>query len=149
VSSCRQACGCIPSWGHDERPEPYFGDFPHGAYWLALRPDGAKERVVSTEEYFAYEGTSLRIMWDEDAGPLWGDGGLPGDDAEWMRGALALSDALIDDLLTLMQDMSALHYGPAVDDWHEQNDRLDSRGQALAERLKAEVGARYRVWYHA
>jgi hypothetical protein len=116
---------------------------------LALRPDGAKERVVSTEEYFAYEGTSLRIMWDEDAGPLWGDGGLPGDDAEWMRGALALSDALIDDLLTLMQDMSALHYGPAVDDWHEQNDRLDSRGQALAERLKAEVGARYRVWYHA
>jgi hypothetical protein len=134
---------------HDDRPEPYFGDYPHGAYWSAIRPEGAEERAVSTEEHFSYEGTSLRIMWDEGAGPLWGDGGLLGDDAEWMRRALALGDALIDDLLAWMQDMSALHHRPAVGDWQEQSQRLDSRGEALAERLKAEIGARYRVWYHS
>ncbi len=135
---------------HDERPEPYFGDYPHGAYWSAIRPEAAKARAVSTEEYFSYEGTSLRIMWDEGAGRLWGDGGLLGGDPEWMRRALALGDALIDDLLlTWMQEMSAVHHGPVVDDWQEQSHRLDSRGEALAERLKAEVGQRYRVWYHS
>ena len=64
----------------DERPEPYFGDYPHGAYWSAIRPEGAEARAVSIEEYFSDEGTSLRIMWDEGAGPLWGDGGLLGGD---------------------------------------------------------------------
>lgn len=62
-------------------------------------------------------------MWDEGAGPLWGDGGLLGMGAEWMRRALGLSDSLIDELLTWMHDM--------------------------AERLRAEVGVRYRVRYHA
>ena len=66
-----------------------------------------------------------------------------------MRRALGLSDPLIKDLLTWMQDMTALHYGTSVSDWSEQSARLDSRGDVLAERLKGEVGSRFRVWYHA
>jgi hypothetical protein len=135
--------------GNDERLEPYFGDYPDGAYWSAVRPEGAEKRVITPEEQFSYDGTSLRIMWDEGAGPLWGDFGLLGMDTEWMRRALGLSDALVDDLLTWMRDMSALHYGSANDDWQEQKRRLDSRGDAMAERLRAEVGVRYRVRFHA
>lgn len=135
--------------GEARRPEPYFGDYPDGAYWSAVRPEGNKDKVVSDEEYFSYEGSSLRIMWDEDAGPLWGDGGVLSEDAEWMRRALGLSDALIDDLLAWKRDMTALHLGPTVDDWRGQGRRLDGRGRALAERLKDEAGPRFRVWYHA
>lgn len=146
------ACGCITAMGHDESesPEPYLGDYPHGAYWSAIRPEGAEDRVVDDEEHYLYEGNTLRIMWDEDAGPLWGDEGLLGEDAHWMRRALGLSDALIDDLLTWQRDMTTLHFGrQPVDDWPEQKRRLDDRGDALAERLEAEVGTRFRVWYHA
>jgi hypothetical protein len=135
--------------GNDEPLEPYFGDYPDGAYWSAVRPAGAEKRVVTAEEQFSYDGAGLRIMWDEGAGPLWGDFGLLGMDAEWMRRALGLSDPLIDDLLTWMRDMSALHDGSAIGDWQEQKRRLDSRGEAMAERLRAEVGVRYRVRYHA
>lgn len=138
--------------GHEEtgRPSPYFGDHPDGAYWSAIRPEGAQARAVSDEEEYSYEGADLRIMWDEDAGPLWGDEGLLREDAQWMRRALGLSDTLISDLLTWKRDMTALHFGrPPVDDWGEQKRHLDDRGQALAERLKAAVGNRFRVWYHA
>ena len=141
-----------PAMGTEEpeSPEPYFGDYPNGAYWSAIRPEGAKERVVADEEDYSYAGTDLRIMWDEDAGPLWGDEGLLGEDAQWIRRTLGLSDALIDDLLTWKQDMTTLHFGrPPVDDWPEQKRRLDDRGDALAVRLNAEVGNRFRVWYHA
>ena len=139
-----------PAMGKKKRKPSslYFGDYPHGTYWSAIRSD-ADRPVVTDEERYSYAGTVLRIMWDEGAGPLWGDGGLLGDDAEWMRRALGLSDPLIKDLLTWMQDMTALHYGTSVSDWSEQSGRLDSRGDALAERLKAEVGPRFRVWYHA
>lgn len=135
--------------GEDEEGPPlYFGDYPHGAYWSAVVPEGAAQPVVSDEEYFSYEGSLLRIMWDEDAGPLWGEEGLLGEDAEWMRRALGLSDSLIADLLTWMSDMAALHYGPSVADWRERGQRLDARGRGLAERLQQEVGSRYKVWYH-
>jgi hypothetical protein len=138
--------------GHDEleRPKPYFGDYPSGAYWSAISPEGSEELVVDDVEHYSYEGTGLRIMWDEAAGPLWGDEGLLGEDAQWMRRALGLSDALIDDLLTWKRDMTTLHYGrPPVHDWPEQKRRLDDRGGALAVRLNAEVGEKFRVWYHA
>lgn len=132
------------------RPKPYLGDYPHGPYWSAIRPEGAEAGVVADEEGCSYEGTGLRIMWDEDAGPLWGDEGLLGEDAQWIKRALGLSDTLIDDLLTWKQDMTALHFGrPPVDDWREQKRRLDDLGDALAVRLKAEVGEQFRVWHHA
>ena len=52
-------------------PSPYFGDYPHGTYWSAIRSD-ADRRVVTDEERYSYTGTVLRIMWDEGAGPLVG-----------------------------------------------------------------------------
>ena len=42
-----------------ESPEPYFGDYPHGAYWSAIRPEGAEERVVDDAEHYSYKGTGL------------------------------------------------------------------------------------------
>jgi hypothetical protein len=87
-------------------------------------------------EEYSYEWTVLRIMWDEDAGPRWGDEGLLGEDAQWMKRALGLSDALTDDLLTWKRDMTPLRVGrPPVNDWHAPKRRLDDRGDALAERL--------------
>lgn len=116
--------------------------------WSAIRSD-ADRRVVTDEERDSYTGAVLRIMWDEDAGPLWGDFGLLGEEPRWMRRALGLSESLIDDLLTWKRDMTALHFGrPSVEDWQEQKRRLDDRGEALAARLKADVGTQFRVWYH-
>ena len=135
--------------GEAERPQPYLGDYPGGAYWAAVLPEGVEAPVDGDEEDLIYEGSFLRIMWDEDAGPLWGEGGLLGEDAEWMARALGLSDSLIAGLLTWKRDMTALHLGPPLDDWRERGRRLDDRGRALAEQLQEEVGPRYRVWYHA
>lgn len=132
-----------------EHPSPYFGDYPDGAYFAAVAPEGAEVPRDDEESTYTYDGSFLRVMWDEDAGPLWGEGGLLGEDAEWMSRALGLSDTLIDDLLAWHRDMTALHLGPSVEDWREQGRRLDDRGHALAERLQREVGPRFRVWYHA
>lgn len=141
-----------PAVDHNEpeSPEPYFGDYPHGAYWSAIRPGAAEDHAVDDEEPRPYEGHTLRIMWDEDAGPLWGDEGLLGEDSNWMKRALGLSDTLIVDLLTWKRDMTTLHFGrQPVSDWPDQKWRLDDRGDALAQRLEAEVGTRFRVRYHA
>lgn len=88
-------------------------------------------------------------MWDEGAGPLWGDEGLLPDDPEWLRRALDLSDSLIADLLTWLSDMTALHLGSPVADWRKRARALDERGRQLADRVQREVGTRYRVRYHA
>lgn len=87
-------------------------------------------------------------MWDEEAGPLWGDEGLLEDEPGWMRRVLGLSDELIGDLDTWMSDMSALQFGPYGVDWRERLEELDRRGENLAQRLGREVGARYSVSYH-
>jgi hypothetical protein len=87
-------------------------------------------------------------MWDETAGPLWGERGLLGTTPEWMQRALGLSDALITDLLAWMEDMTVLAFGPRWADPSEQAVRLDERGESLAARLQGEVGDRYTVRYH-
>lgn len=85
-------------------PERYLG-VTHGAYWSAIRPEGAEERADEEEEDYSCEGIVLRIMWGEDAGPLWGDGGLLGEDAP--------------------QDMTTLHFGrPPADDWDDRGEQL-------------------------
>lgn len=63
-----------------ERPPPYFGDYPHGAYWFLAGPSDAEDNAYSEEDYSVDESV-LRIMWDEGAGPLWTDedGLLPDD----------------------------------------------------------------------
>lgn len=122
--------------GRIDDPPPYFGDYPDGVYWSAVRPDN----YVEPEEDFSVEGTNLELMWDQVGGPLWADEGLLPDDPEWLRRALGLSESLIADVLEWMRDMEAL-------DRYESRTPLDNRGQQLAERLQAEVGTRFHVTF--
>ena len=131
--------------GDQERPPPYLGEYPDGAYWSAVAPEGTQ---TSDEEDSVVEGSELRIMWDEGAGPLWASDGLLPDDLEWLRRALGLSDSLVADLLTWLSDMNALHSGAHVADWRARGQQLGERGRRLAERVQAEVGTQFRVWFH-
>jgi hypothetical protein len=44
----------------DDSPPPYLGDYPDGAHWSALRPDGS----IGDDgvEDFTVVGTSLRML---------------------------------------------------------------------------------------
>ncbi len=125
----------------DDAPPPHLGDHPNGAYWSAFRPDGSADDDAEAED-FTVEGTRLRIMWDEGAGPLWGDEGLLPDDPDWLRHALGLSDSLIADLLAWVRDMDAAR------DRGQSQAPLDHRALRLADRLQTEVGSRFRVRFH-
>ncbi len=123
-----------------ERPPAHFGDYPHGAYWSAFPPAGSAD---DDEAHYSVEGSDLRIMWDEGAGPLWTtEEGLLPDDPEWMKRALGLSDLLVAELLTWLHDMNAAQqrYLPTTE--------LDERALQLAARLQGEVGSRFEVRYH-
>jgi hypothetical protein len=125
----------------DDAPPPYFGDYPNGAYWSAVLRDGAVD--ASTEDDFDVRGTRLRIMWDEGAGPLWGEEGLLPDDPDWLRQALGLSDSLIADLLQWVRDMDAAR------DRGESQAFLGPRALELVDRLQSEVGTRFTVTFRA
>ena len=47
-----------------------------------------------------------------------------------------------------MSDMTAFRFGPKTEDWQARQQQLNERGDELAKRVQAEVGARYRVRYH-
>lgn len=94
------------------------------------------------------EGSELRVMWDETAGPLWGDEGLLPEEPEWLGPVLALSDGLVTDLLQWLDDMTALHLGSADERLRLSQQGLNELGEVLAQRVQAEVGTRYRVRYH-
>lgn len=131
---------------NQESPPPYVGDYPHGAYWSAVPPEGTQDS--DEEEDYTVAGQELRVMWDE-GGPLWAEDGLLPDDSEWLQRALGLSHSFVVDLLAWLSDMTALQHGPPAVDWRERRQQLDRRGRELAERLQNEVGTRYMVWYHA
>lgn len=124
----------------EDSPPPYLGDYPDGLYWSAFRPDGSV--VGDTEADFTVEGIRLRIMWDEGAGPLWGDEGLLPNDPRWLRQALGLSDPLIADLLEWVRDMDAAR------ERGQSQALLNPQALQLAERLQAEVGSRFVVRFH-
>src|SRR5215213_10850535 len=125
----------------DDPPPPYFGDYPHGAYWSAFRQDSSVDDDGEAEN-FTVEGTRLRIMWDEGAGPLWGVEGLLPDDPEWLRQALGLSNSLIADLRAWVSDMDAAR------ERGQSQAPLNHRALQLTERLQTEVGSRFRVRFH-
>jgi hypothetical protein len=125
----------------DDPPPPYFGDYPHGAYWSAFHQDSSVDDDGEAED-FTVEGTRLRIMWDEGAGPLWGDEGLLPDDPEWLRQALGLSNSLIADLRAWVSDMDAAR------ERGQSQAPLNHRALQLTERLQTEVGSRFRVRFH-
>ena len=104
---------------------------------------GSHAGADATEDDYSVHGPGLRIMWDEGAGPLWstGDGLLP-DDPEWLTRALGLSEALIIDLLDWQRDMDT------ANTYRQSPPQLDERAEQLADRLRAEVGSRFKVWYH-
>ena len=137
--------GPIAVMDEQEAPPPSLGNYPHGLYWSAFAPEG--EQTIDEDEEDIAEGSDLRIMWDEGAGPLWGSGGLLPYDPDWLQRALGLSQSLVADLFTWLGDMTALHRGAAVDDWLERLQQLDERKLELVERLRTEVGNRYRVWH--
>ena len=125
-----------------ERPPPYFGDYPHGAYSSAAAPRDAEDDAPLEDDY-SVGGPGLRIMWDEGAGPLWADGeGLLPDDPEWLQRALGLSKALIEDLLGWQHDMDA------AAQHHPPTPHLAEAAERLADRLRAEVGSRFEVRFH-
>lgn len=126
----------------EDSPPPYLGDYPNGAYWAAFRPDGSVDGDAEAEADFTVEGTRLRIMWDEGAGPLWGDEGLLPDDPDWLRQALGLSDSLIADLLEWVRDMDAAR------ERGQAQALLNPRALQLADRLQTEVGSRFRIRFH-
>jgi hypothetical protein len=126
--------------GKDGEPPPsYFGDYPHGASWSAVR----REDVEENAEDHSVTGPDLTVMWDEGAGPLWttNEGLLP-DDPEWMKRALGLSDSLVADLLIWLHDMDheAQHHPPTTS--------LAGAGEQLAVRLQREVGSRFEVHFY-
>jgi len=123
----------------DDLPPPYLGD-PHGLHWAAYRSGAVVDDSTEAED-FTVEGTRLRVMWDEGAGPLWSDDGLLPDDAEWLKRALGLSDSLIADLLGWLHDMDTAQRH------HQSPPSLDERAEHLAGRVQAEVGPRFKVRY--
>ncbi len=65
---CRRAVwlSCCNVVVDDERtPPPYFGDYPHGAYWSAIAPRG-EDASVEEDETPPAKGSELRVMWDEN-----------------------------------------------------------------------------------
>lgn len=121
----------------EDSPQPYLGDYPDGLYWSAFRPEGSVDG--DTDAVLTVEGNRLRIMWDEGAGPLWGDEGLLPNDPLWLRQALGLSDPLIADLLEWVRDMDAAR------ERGQSQALLNPQALKLTVRLQAEVGSRFLV----
>lgn len=94
------------------------------------------------------DGSVVRLMWDETAGPLWGDEGLLPGEPEWLGGALGLSESLVAALPDWMSDMTACHFSHADEQGQARQHQLDEQGDQLATRVQAEVGGRYRVRFH-
>src|SRR4051812_25223510 len=105
----------------DREPPRHFGD-PHGAHWTAVRPERPEGEETDVEEDYSYNGSLLKIMWDEGAGPLWGDVGLLPDEPEWMRDVLGIGAPLVADLLAWTRGMDELNFGPADPRWQEMTD---------------------------
>jgi len=126
-----------------EPPPPYFGDYPNGTYWSAVVPPSVG---ADDEESYTVQGSQLRVMWDEGAGPLWSEAGLLPEDPQWLQRALGLSDPLVKDLLTWLADMTAQRDTPS-EGRQARMQQLHARGRDLAERVQGEVGSPYRVSY--
>jgi len=129
----------------EDRPAPYHGEHPDDAPWSLVAPEGSE---LSLEGEFTVEGSELRVMWDEGAGPLWASDGLLPDDPEWLRRALGLRDSLVADLVAWAIDMNAPHASTRVADRRARRRQLRQTGRLVADRVQAEVGPRFRVRFH-
>lgn len=125
-------------------PPKHFGDYPNGSYWTAEGPTGSAEDDALD---FTVEVDSIKFMWDYGVVvPLWDGNGLVPQEPKWLRNALGLSDALIRDLRDWGTDMDHLDTNPPLRTENAYLE-LDQRGRVLVDRLRAEVGSRFRVLY--
>jgi len=125
-------------------PPKHFGDYPNGSYWTAEGPTGSAEDDALD---FTVEGNSIKFMWDYGVVvPLWDGNGLVPQEPKWLHNALGLSDALIRDLRDWGTDMDHLDTNPPLRTENAYLD-LDQRARVLVDRLRAEVGSRFRVLY--
>lgn len=129
----------------DDAPPPrYVGDYPQGWYWSAEWHAGIDEPEPADH---TVSGPVIRFMWDYGVRiPLWDAEGLLPEEPEWLRGALGLSDPLIEDLRRWGADMDALDAAPGRRTT-EAYDDLDTRARELVQRLQQEFGSRYSVEY--
>jgi hypothetical protein len=141
---------CEPWWDevvatNDDAPPPlHFGDDPHGAYWSAERPPDAETDEPAD---YSVNGPVIRMMWDYGVRvPLWDAEGLLPEEPQWLRKALNLSEGLIHDLSEWGLDMNELDAAPRLRT-KEAYEALDLRGRDLAQRLREEIGSRYRITY--
>lgn len=118
-------------------PSPYFGEYPHGAYWSAEVPQGAQD-----EEPYEVGGTTIRFMPDDTvAVPLWDDEGLLPEDPLWLNTVLGLSLELVADIVGWSEDWNASGAGGqrfANRQHQEQQRRLDAEARALVERIRSQ-----------
>ncbi|WP_158648112.1 hypothetical protein [Nocardioides houyundeii] len=130
---------------------PHFGDYPNGAYWSAVRVE-----PVTDGEEDAYDappiGDVIRFMWDYTVNvPLWDAEGLLREEPEWLRRQLGLGDKLIEALTdwgSRMNHLDGTRWGQKSDaEWEQAYRDMDARARDLVERLRTELGTRYRVVY--
>ncbi|UDY36082.1 hypothetical protein [Dermatobacter hominis] len=96
------------------------------------------------------EEKAILVMWDYSAYPLWSTGPMQ---ANLFPGRLPLSDALRGDLNEWAADMERLmapgaRQKPKWEPDPQELDDLNRRGQALAQRVKDELGTEWSVSYH-
>jgi len=114
--------------------------------WYADPPPGARAPGPDPEDY-TISGDTIRFSWDYMVDvPLWdAEGGLP-PDSDWLRRALGISGALVEELRRWDEEMCALidHRRPTP---KPALDQLNERAEQLVERLRDELRGRYKVKY--
>jgi hypothetical protein len=118
---------------------PYFGDFPHGAYWSAEVPKGTQD-----EDSYEVSGTTIRFMPDDTvAVPLWDDEGLLPEDPLWLNTVLGLSLELVADIAAWSEDWNAQGAGVqrfTSKQHQERKRRLDAEARALVGPIRSQLG---------
>jgi hypothetical protein len=130
---------------NDDAPPPlHFGDYSHGAYWSAERPQDAEADEPAD---YSVSGPVIRMTWDYGVRvPLWDAEGLLPEDPQWLRKVLNLSEGLIHDLSEWGLDMNELDAAPRLRTGSAY-EALDLRARHLAQRLQVEIGSRYSIEY--
>lgn len=133
--------------GETSQPSAILGA-PSGLHWAAHAPDGHPSEQTDVLDR-GVSGKVIRFMWDYGVlVPLWDQEGLLPEEREWLRRVLLVSEELITDMTAWGDYMNRLDGEPSLrtdESWAEMN----RRGQALAERLQAELGSNYIVQYKA
>ncbi|WP_162794485.1 hypothetical protein [Nocardioides houyundeii] len=130
---------------------PHLGDYPNGAYWSAVRVEPVTEGEEDDYDVPPI-GDVIHFMWDYTVNvPLWDAEGLLPEEPEWLRRQLGLGNKLIEALTdwgSRMNHLDGTPWGQKSDaEWEQAYRDMDARARDLVERLRRELGTRYRVVY--